>query len=51
MESKQFSQDEELSVSVLKYFRQMMEKPEELRDQVEYRIHVFNMYLTCVYYQ
>ena len=34
LESKEFSQDEDLSVSVLTYFRQMMEKPQEMKGKV-----------------
>ena len=50
MESKEFSLDEELSVNVFSYFRQMMSKPPEFRDKVVNYMYMYVHVCVCIAY-
>lgn len=49
MESNVFSADEDLSVSVLQFFKEMMAKPQEFQDKVSHALFISLrwLYHTC----
>lgn len=49
MESNVFSADEDLSVSVLQFFKEMMAKPHEFQDKVS-QWHNYNNYIYIYIY-